>query len=458
MNLKNKLSSFEFKTILYITSFVVILLLLLWGSLLLIFNVFFENYQLEMVNNIAGNLPQNEENIDTILDDTAYKNDVCIIRVVDGIVVGNYNIKKVGCVFNQKSEYINNSINDFIASTEQKKQLQFVNDENETESVLVAQKTSDSSIFIYTNLEDTSHVTSLFRELMLFLTIAAVLVAILISYFLSRKIIEPITNITTKAKFLGTGKDLVFEKNGLKEVDELVDALNKAQSEIGKTDALKRDLMANVSHDLKTPLTMIKAYAEMVKDISYKDKSKLDEHLNIIIDETDRLNVLVNDILDMSKMQTMKDVLKKEKFDLIKEINNIVRKFQIIKETENYKFILNVPKTLNINADKSKINQAIYNLLSNAINYTGNNKEVYINIKKQTFGILIEIIDTGKGIKDSQINNIWDKYYKTEKKHQRNVISTGIGLSIVKEIFLLHNYEYGVKSTSKGTTFYFVIK
>ena len=86
----------------------------------------------------------------------------------------------------------------------------------------------------------------------------------------------------------------------INEIDELAETLSQAQKEMAKTDELRRDLMANVSHDLKTPLTMIKAYAEMIRDISYKDKDKMNEHLGIIVDETDRLTVLVNDILDLS--------------------------------------------------------------------------------------------------------------------------------------------------------------
>src|SRR5699024_11176545 len=108
--------------------------------------------------------------------------------------------------------------------------------------------------------------------------------------------------------------------------------------------------MANVSHDLKTPLTMIKAYAEMIKDISYKDRKKMNEHLDIIVDETDRLTVLVNDILDLSKMQSNADTLKLEKFNLAEEIKSIINRYQIIKETEQYTFNVEMPEEIGIKA------------------------------------------------------------------------------------------------------------
>ena len=214
--------------------------------------------------------------------------------------------------------------------------------------------------------------------------------------------------------------------------------------------------MANVSHDLKTPLTMIKAYAEMIRDISYKDHDKMNEHLGIIVDETDRLTVLVNDILDLSKMQSNADTLKLEKFNLAEEINSIVKRYQIIKEAEKYTINVEMPDEIWIKADKKKLNQVIYNLVNNAINYTGDDKTVTIRVTKHKKYYLVEIIDTGKGIKSEEIPYIWDKYYKSDKKHQRNVVSTGLGLSIVKQILELHNYEYGVKSVlKKGSTFYF---
>ena len=226
-----------------------------------------------------------------------------------------------------------------------------------------------------------------------------------------------------------------------------------------KTDELRRDLMANVSHDLKTPLTMIKAYAEMIRDISYKDQDKMNEHLSIIVDETDRLTVLVNDILDLSRMQSNADSLSIEKFDLADDIKTIVNRYQIIKETEKYTINLDIPNSIMIKADKKKLNQVIYNLINNAINYTGDDKTVTVRVTKHKKYYLVEISDTGKGIKESEIPYIWNKYYKNDKNHQRNVVSTGLGLSIVKEILELHDYEYGVKSVlKKGTTFYFKIK
>ena len=216
--------------------------------------------------------------------------------------------------------------------------------------------------------------------------------------------------------------------------------------------------MANVSHDLKTPLTMIKAYAEMVRDITYQDDEKRINNCNVIMNETDRLNLLVNDILDLSKLEADVKELDITNYDLVKEIKEIIKRYEIIKETENYNFILTLPKTALVNADKNKLNQVIYNLINNAINHTGKDKTVKINLVKKDKKYLLEVIDTGSGITKEELPLIWNKYYKSDKKHQRNVVGTGIGLSIVKSILEKHHFLYGVKSTiNKGSNFYFYI-
>ena len=243
------------------------------------------------------------------------------------------------------------------------------------------------------------------------------------------------------------------------EIDELANTLNHVEKDLSRIDELRRDLMANVSHDLKTPLTMIRAYAEMVRDISYKDKDKMNKDLNVIIEETERLNVLVNDILDLSKMQADADTLTIEEFDLCEVIHEVMKRYDIFKTTEDYEFIVKLPEKAIVKADRSKIMQVIYNLVNNAINYTGDDKKVYITLTESKKEYLFEVKDTGKGIKKEEIPYIWDKYYKKDKKHQRNVVSTGIGLSIVKEVLSKHKFDYGVKSIAKkGTTFYFKIK
>ena len=148
-----------------------------------------------------------------------------------------------------------------------------------------------------------------------------------------------------------------------------------------------------------------------------------------------------------------------ETYDLNEEINSIISKYEIIKETENYKIESNLPDKTMVRADKNKINQVLYNLINNALNYTGEEKLVTVNVKEEKKYYLVEIIDTGKGIDKNKLDHIWDRYYKHEKNHKRNIVGTGLGLSIVKNILEAHGFVYGVNSVKgKGTTFYFKIK
>lgn len=456
-----KKTSIQAKTLFFLLTYNIVIILLLWLCQIKILDIYYEKEQVDNMNSIVKSLNSTDSsNLTSTLQDIAYENDVCIVLSDDISVVGAYNINMNGCILKNNNSKVRELMYNFVNSDETFKSYKFINEDKHISALLYGIKLDNKTAFIYSNLEDISDFTILIKQQLMYVCIIGIFIAIIISIFLSSKITEPITKITKKAKKLGSGDtEVIFEESGIKEIDELSEALTQAQMEMVKTDELRRDLMANVSHDLKTPLTMIKAYAEMIRDISYKDHDKMNEHLGIIVDETDRLTVLVNDILDLSRMQSNADTLSIETFDLADNIKTIVNRYQIIKETEKYIINVEMPESIKIKADKKKINQVIYNLINNAINYTGKDKTVTVRVTKHKKYYLVEIIDTGKGIKESEIPYIWNKYYKNDKNHQRNVVSTGLGLSIVKEILELHGYEYGVKSVlKKGSTFYFKIK
>jgi signal transduction histidine kinase len=253
--------------------------------------------------------------------------------------------------------------------------------------------------------------------------------------------------------------DVTFDTDSkIEEIDELASTLNQACKELSLKDEVRREFLANVSHDLKTPLTMIKAYAEMVRDLTYKDDQKREDNLNTIIDETERLNLLVEDILNLSKIQSDVDTLMLEDFDLNKMILDILNKFRYLEEKQGYHFIYENKNKMMITADKRKLEQVIYNLIGNAVNYVGEDKQVIVEVKEDKNHYKVSVIDHGKGIDQEEIKFIWDKYYKVDKTHKRNIVGTGLGLSIVKNILLKHNFEYGVVSKKKqGSSFYFVV-
>lgn len=459
MNTKTKKQSFHHKTLVYFITFSVTILLLLWLFQVFYLKYAYQNYQVQNLKQLATIIKKtSEENLNATLEKVAYKNELCI-EYYDGLNNIQYNTLKVGCALGKNNQGILNIEKEFINSNESMTSYNLLNDEYETRAYLYGIKLNSGYVFLYNTLEDLSVSNRILRNQLIYLTIIAIIFACFIAYFLSQKLTCPILDITKRAKKLGSGETITFPKYDLEEVDELARVLEESGRDIEKNDELRRDLMANVSHDLKTPLTMIKAYAEMVRDMSYQNDEKRIMHCNIIMDEVDRLNLLVNDILALSKFEANAEEIKWESFDLVGEVKTIVNRYQIIKETEDYHIILNAPTKAMVKADKQKLNQVIYNLINNAINYTGKDKTVTINIKKEKDSYLVQIEDTGKGIKEEEIPFIWNKYYKNEKNHQRNVVGTGLGLSIVKKILEGHQFKYGVESIkNKGTIFYFYVK
>ena len=398
-------------------------------------------------------------NIIKSMDDITLDNNICL-EYMD--YYGNqyyYNNKISSCLLG-RNKIIDKELVKFKQSGEETAFEKILNPINNSVSLLYCIKKGNGYIFLFTSLEDIGTTTSLIKNQLIYVTLLAILFSIIIALFLSRRIAKPISDMTKKAEELAEGNyNVQFTTTGIKEIDELANTLNYLEQEVSKTDEYRRDLMANVSHDLKTPLTMIKAYAEMIRDITLDNKEKTKENLNVIIDETDRLNILVNDILELSKLQNNQDNLNIEKFDIVELINDILKRYQIIKETENYNLILESPSSIIVKADKKRISQVIYNLINNAINYTGDDLTVTIRITENAKDCKIEIIDTGKGIDEKDLTNIWNRYYKKEKNHKRNVVGTGLGLSIVKNILEQHHFKYGVNSIKdKGTTFYFQVK
>ena len=398
-------------------------------------------------------------NIIESMDDITLDNNICL-EYMD--YYGNkyyYNNKISSCLLG-RNKIIDKELVKFKQSGEETAFEKILNPINNSVSLLYCIKKGNGYIFLFTSLEDIGTTTSLIKNQLIYVTLLAILFSIIIALFLSRRIAKPISDMTKKAEKLAEGNyNVQFTTTGIKEIDELANTLNYLEQEVSKTDEYRRDLMANVSHDLKTPLTMIKAYAEMIRDITLDNKEKTKENLNVIIDETDRLNILVNDILELSKLQNNQDNLNIEKFDIVELINDILKRYQIIKETENYNLILESPSSIIVKADKKRISQVIYNLINNAINYTGDDLTVTIRISENAKDCKIEIIDTGKGIDEKDLTNIWNRYYKKEKNHKRNVVGTGLGLSIVKNILEQHHFKYGVNSIKdKGTTFYFQVK
>ena len=302
-----------------------------------------------------------------------------------------------------------------------------------------------------------TEVMRIIRWQFLIITGIVLIIGFFLAWYVASKLSKPISEMSVTAKRWANGDEsAVFEPaSNYSEITELADALNYAKEGISKSGTLQRDLLANVSHDLRTPLTMIKAYAEMIKDISGDNKQKRDKHTGVIIEEADRLTMLVNDILNLSKLQSSVDELELKEINLSELTERVIGRFSDFVENRGYKIEDNVAPDLLTVADEKKIEQVIYNLLGNSINYTGEDKTVKVYLTAENDKILLEIIDSGKGISEEKLATIWERYYRFSETNTRPVKGTGLGLSIVKAILDSHGLKFGVRSKKDcGSNFY----
>ena len=293
--------------------------------------------------------------------------------------------------------------------------------------------------------------------LLIAVSVVMIGLALLLAVLISRKISMPIIDINNSAKALAEGKyDVRFVGGSYREISELSDTLNYAATELSKVDGLRRELIANTSHDLRTPLTMITGYAEIMRDLPGEATPEI---MQIVIDETNRLTTLVNDMLEVSRYQNGTQKLNVTHFNLTNVIRTTIERYAKLREKDGYTIKFESDRDVFVNADEQRILQVIYNLIGNAVNYAGEDKTVIIRQTVENGEVLLEVIDHGIGIPEDQLPMVWERYYKVNDFHKRANIGTGLGLSIVKNILLLHGAQFGVKSkVGEGSNFWFKLK
>ena len=286
---------------------------------------------------------------------------------------------------------------------------------------------------------------------LLCVTVVMLLLGAGLAWYLARRIARPLAAMNNAAKLLGSGDyNIRFASQGAREVSELAHTLNYAAEELSKVEELRRELLANVSHDLRTPLTMIKGYAEVMRDLPGENTP---ENVQVIIDETERLNQLVNDLLDLSRMEAGAMQLEKSPFNLTEAIRAALGRYD---KLAGFSFPFQYEGEAYVEADALKISQVLYNLVNNAINYAGEDKTVSLRQEVAGGRVRISVTDTGEGIPPDKLRDIWERYYKVDREHRRAQVGTGLGLSIVRKILDLHGGAYGVESAlGQGSTFWF---
>jgi len=333
------------------------------------------------------------------------------------------------------------------------------------------------SLTFYALIAPVNSTVTTLRMQLYFITAIMILFSILLAVIIAKKISDPIEEISRSAQLLAKGNyNTHFAGQGFQEIVALSETLNTAAKELGKTENLRRELLANVSHDLRTPLSLIYSYAEMMHDFP---EEITPEQTQVIMDETRRLTALVNDVLDMSKLESEMEQLNISTFNLTEIILTTTKLVEKLLENEGFKIIFknsNINSGMNngvndgvnneinngdvyVDADEIKISRAFYNLLINAVNYSGDNRIITVAQSTTETTVKISVTDSGEGISEDELPFIWDRYYKSAKRHKRPVTGTGLGLPIVKKVIELHGGKYGVVSEAgRGSTFWFEIE
>ena len=290
---------------------------------------------------------------------------------------------------------------------------------------------------------------------LILVSIVLILAAGIMANVLAKNLSQPIADVNRAAKKLTAGEyDVQFTGESYREIYELSDTLNQTANDLRRTDRMQKELIANISHDLRTPLTLITGYCEMMRDIEGENTP---ENMQVVLDETARLSSLVSDLIDVSKYQSGAQKMEIESVDLDFLILETIERYRKLMAGSDYTFVYESVGPTFANCDKKRILQVIYNLVNNAVHYAGEDKTVILRLAAAEGGKKrVEVIDHGDGIAGEDLPLIFDRYYKVDKVHKRAVTGTGLGLSIVKGILESHGAAYGVESAlGEGSTFWF---
>lgn len=297
------------------------------------------------------------------------------------------------------------------------------------------------------------------KEQFVIISLILISVSAILSYVFSKYFTKPILEINNAAKTMAEGNLSIKVAVGTKdELGVLAGTINHLSAQLQKIEQLRKELIANVSHEFKTPLSLIKGYAETMRDLSNLPEEKRKKQLNIIIEESDKLNNIINDLLDLSQIQSEYARLEMTDFNIGATIDAVISRLLYHAENKNILIEADYNGTILVNADERRIEQVIYNLVNNAINHSQSDSRVMIKTVDYEDTVVIEVSDQGDGISQQDIPYIWDRFYKGKDTSVKQK-GSGLGLSIVKSILDAHKANFGVESEiGKGSKFWLELR
>ena len=339
---------------------------------------------------------------------------------------------------------------------------------------------TDISFILRTPMESINISAQIANRFLAYVGILGTLAGGIIMWFVTRQMTRPILQLNAiseqmvhlnfDAKYKGKSGnelDLLGENiNKLsrsleKSISELKTANNELQKDIERKeviDEMRKEFLANVSHELKTPIALIQGYAEGLREGINDDSESRNFYCDVIMDEAVKMNNMVKKLMTLNQLEFGNDVVAMERFDVTALIRNYIQSAEILTRQNEIQLCMEEYGSVYVWADEYKTEEVFINYFSNAVNHCSGERKIVISLEKGDNKVRVGVFNTGEPIPEESVPHIWEKFYKVDKARTRAYGGSGVGLSIVKAIMEAMNQDYGVKNYSNGVLFWFELE
>ena len=439
----------------------------------------------DKINNYY-NLNGANSNIEEELQRIAFNNNFDIFIETDQNVMvfsTNKDFYSILDIITNSRDYSNVRNNDNVIYTDDVMRIEKINDQNNNISYILLSGRLDNGYSLYISIPAVpiEESVDISNQALIIIGLIILIISAFIASYISKKFTRPIVelnDITNKMARLDFSKkynlaDTDDEINELgKNINTMSDKLEstikqlrdnnleleKDIEEKSKIDEMRKQFISDVSHELKTPIALIQGYAEgLVENVNSDDESRK-FYADVILDESNKMDTLVKQLLELMKLEYGKRELNNENFNIVELINEVIRKCKVMIEEKNIKIEFDSSKQVTVNADDFYIEQVVTNYFTNAIKHAENvngEKKISIKIEEKESKVRVSVFNTGNNIPEEHLSKIWGRFYKEDSSRNRNDGGTGIGLALVKAIMNNYRNDYGVINRENGVEFYF---
>lgn len=335
----------------------------------------------------------------------------------------------------------------------------------------------DYWVYFRANYESIQESASISNEFLAYAGIAVTVLCILIMIFVSNRYTKPILALAKLAqKMEQLNFDVRYEEERKDEIGVLGHSMNSLSDKLKETiselktannelqldlerrseqEQMRQEFLANVSHELKTPIALIQGYAEGLQENVNDDPESRDFYCEVIVDEADKMNQMVKRLLSLNQLEFGNGQVHLEHFDIREVVKSVLASSDILFRQKEITLSLAAEKPVYVWADEYMAEEVVMNYVSNAVNHIGRERVIEVKVESCGDKARVSVFNTGNQIPEGEIDKIWNKFYKVDKARTREYGGNGIGLSIVKAIMEAHNQQYGVRNYDNGVEFWF---